>query len=80
MIDPTPPAPNIPPGWSFDPDYGYDGTPAWWHDDCPTPTVCDAGELGGIAHEERLNGRLVAVVCGDCDATFSISRRPKEAV
>ena len=73
--------PVVPKGWSFDPDYGFDGSPAWWHDDCPSPTVIDEGELGGIAHEERSpSGHLVAVVCGDCDACFSINRRPKQEV
>lgn len=66
----------IPPGWTFDPD--YEDKPTWWHDDCPTPTTLDDGsQLGGLAYEERsASGHLVAVVCGDCDDCFSISRRP----
>lgn len=72
---------ELPVGWAFDPDYSHDGTPTWWHDDCPTPTVLDDGaELGGIAVEERLHGHLVAVRCTDCDASISVTRRPSTKV
>jgi hypothetical protein len=70
---------ELPAGWSFDPD--YENGPAWWHDDCPTPTVLDDGsQIGGIAGEERINGRLVGVVCFDCEDAISVARRPKTAV
>jgi hypothetical protein len=68
---------DLPDGWSFDRDYHYDGSPAWWHDDCVTPAD---GQIGGIAVEERLNGHLVAVVCLDCDESIGVTRRPKERV
>ena len=68
----------VPEGWSYDPAYNFDGSGAWWHDDCPTPTILpDGSPMGGIAFEERSASRLlVAVVCGDCDDCISVSKRP----
>jgi hypothetical protein len=61
-----------PEGWSFERDYYVDGSPAWWHDDCPTPK----GDYGGIASEQRVKGALTAVLCIDCGASISVNHRP----
>lgn len=69
---------TIPDGWSYDPDYG--GSPAWWHEDCPTPSMVggdyDEIELGGVAIEERVDGHLVGIICLDCEEVIPMRKRP----
>ena len=64
------------PGWSVDREYNFDGTDAYWHEDCPTPThLLDGSEIGGIAYVERVHGHVVGLCCSDCDAVVSLNAK-----